>query len=360
MSSLVAILDIVPRIALGVPAGVVSDRYNKRTLLVLTGSIRLLVVAGLAAAPVGLWMVFTATPLLAVTDTLYRPSLYAIIPELVENTRLIRTNSVVETMSKSALILGAGLGGTVAGLLGARQALGCNAFIFIVAALAAAMLPQAVQRQAAERPPGILSQVRQGVSVLRTVPGLLGIVILAVAVNPFLQPVAVLLPGFVDDVLCAGPSIYGLLEGTFSAGFLVGAIALGLIGRTPETRVAILVSLAVSGLAVLGLSLSHGVAAAWTALFVCGVAISVGNILITSLIQERVTAGQCGLVFGLVTALSGCATPISFAVVGPLADILGPAAVWTGCGTCIIALTAAVLLFGRQTLWPKVSQPSTQ
>ncbi len=101
---------MIPLMLISMPAGVLADRFSKRTIIVGTKVFELaLMLAGVAvmvARPGGGPLGLAILGLLGVQAALFGPAKYGIIPELVPHDRLSRANGILEMGSNLAILSG--------------------------------------------------------------------------------------------------------------------------------------------------------------------------------------------------------------------------------------------------------------
>jgi acyl-[acyl-carrier-protein]-phospholipid O-acyltransferase/long-chain-fatty-acid--[acyl-carrier-protein] ligase len=103
----------VPFVLLSGFAGQFSDRYSKRTVMVMakTSEIVIGIVALAGFLLVNLWLVITAMVLISIQSTFFSPAKYGILPEIIEGKLLSRANGTINMFTYIAAILGGAAGG---------------------------------------------------------------------------------------------------------------------------------------------------------------------------------------------------------------------------------------------------------
>ncbi|MDH5505608.1 MAG: MFS transporter [Anaerolineae bacterium] len=117
-------------------AGVWADRYDRRKLLILSDFARALTVFGflLVRQPQHLWLLYTLTALQLGISGVFIPTQDAMIPNIVSRRELGAANALVSATWSIMLALGAALGGLAAGLWGIYPAFTIDALTFLVSA----------------------------------------------------------------------------------------------------------------------------------------------------------------------------------------------------------------------------------
>jgi MFS family permease len=141
----------VPGFVLGPLAGVVADRFSRRTVMIVTDLLRAGVVLGflLVGRPEDLWLVYVLTVLQLGLSTFFEPARAAAIPSIVSERELIPANAISSVTWSAMLTLGAAVGGEVTALFGARSAFVLDSLTYLLSALliAAVRLPPRPARE---------------------------------------------------------------------------------------------------------------------------------------------------------------------------------------------------------------------
>lgn len=117
-SQLIATLSLIiflfPMMLVSIPAGALSDQLSKRTVIILTKSLEVILMASsclaLYLAPSHLTIPFLLLGLMGAQSALFSPAKYGILPELLPKENLSKGNGLLEMWSMIAIIAGTGLG----------------------------------------------------------------------------------------------------------------------------------------------------------------------------------------------------------------------------------------------------------
>ncbi len=132
----ILILKLLPTFFVSPLAGVVADRFNRKTIMIASDLLRALLVLGflLVRRPDQVWIVYTLTALEIVLTSFFEPAKSAAIPELVTRDELISANGLSGAAWSVTLALGAALGGLVTGVFGRDVAFIIDALTFLISA----------------------------------------------------------------------------------------------------------------------------------------------------------------------------------------------------------------------------------
>ncbi len=349
----VGIAMSLPQVAMLLIGGAVSDRVDRRRILLVSDIVRGLVLAGLAAVTVAgnvqLWELYLAAAVIGIAAAFAAPALDALVPQLVPEHELTQANSVDQFMRPFALQLaGPALGGIAVALFRPGGAFGFDAFTFAFSAWCVWRLAPvgAADRGDEDAPASTLrGDVREGLGYVRRHVWLWGTFVSAtITYLLFIGPTQVLLPYIVRNSLRAGATTYGVVLAIGGVGALIGA---GLMARRPEVRKPITwmyIWWTIATLAVAG----YGIAThAWglaCAAFVINGAEAVGAIVWSTLKQRRVENSMLGRVSSIDWCISTALLPLSYALTPPIVHLLGVRTTLVLAGT-IGAVTTIGFLF---------------
>lgn len=223
----------VPQFVLSPVGGVVADRIEKRRLLTLTQAamtgLAILTAVLVQADLIAIWHLIVIGAIEGVVWVFNMPARQALVPELVEDDRLMGAIALNSAGFNVTRIVGP----AAAGVLIGTPWCGIGGVWYIVALchgvfiLSLARLPDGRRPLAARRHTGsVLRQIGSGFRYVGTTPALL--VLMAMAAVPIILGMSyqTLLPVFQERVLRVGPRELGLLYAGAGTGALTGALTL--------------------------------------------------------------------------------------------------------------------------------------
>jgi MFS family permease len=335
--SLVGLAWLLPHLGALVIGGAASDRFSRRWVIILSslaaGS-AIGVLAGLSLAhALELWHIFPIVAVYGCATAFFIPAAQAIIPEVVPRELLQQAAAVRQFVRPLALrLVGPALGGVLIGTIGVGGALAVDAVTFLVpiATLALVRLPRL------EHPPeaahgtdagplgGFLGDIAVGV---RFVLGerWLGVTMLGCSVSLLLTvgPIEVLIPYLVKNELDLGANGLGFVFAAGGAGAIVSALVMGQRDFPRRYLSQLYLSWGLGALGLTLLAFAGGLGGAMAALFCLFALMTVGDVLWATLLQKRVPGHLLGRVSSLDWLVSIAFVPLSFALTGPVAALLG-------------------------------------
>jgi len=135
--ALIMVARFLPTVVLGPGAGVIADRFSRRSIMIASDIMRAIVVLGflLVRRPDQMWLVYLLTVLQLSFSTFFEPAKTAVIPSIVSDRELVPANAIAAVTWSVMLTLGAAVGGFVAGLFGTNVAFVLDSLTFVASAI---------------------------------------------------------------------------------------------------------------------------------------------------------------------------------------------------------------------------------
>lgn len=132
----ILIIKLLPSFFAGPLAGVVADRFNRKTIMIVADIVRGFLVLGFlfVQRPEQVWIVYAIAALEVVVSTFFDPAKSAAIPNIVSREELISANALSAASWSVTLALGAALGGVVTDAFGRNTAFVVDSMTFFVSA----------------------------------------------------------------------------------------------------------------------------------------------------------------------------------------------------------------------------------
>ena len=352
---LVLALQFAPSLALAPLGGVLADRVDKRSLLLVTQSVaalQALVLFGLTVTGVvQIWHIMLLALALGFVNALDMPVRQSFAAELVPREDLMNAITLNSASFNLARVIGPAVAGITLAFFGPAFNFAINAvsYLSVLAALrlmdAAAMLRIPMP----ELRPSIRRSLAEGIRYALRTPTVLWPLVLLGGIGTFGMNFQTLLPLFARYTLHLEADGFGALFAAMGVGSLIGSLTLAFIGsRRP------LVGMILGGAssfvvfeALLGVSRSA--IAAFPVIILVGFSSMLMINSINVIVQRSVPDELRGRVMALYVTVFAGSTPIGGLVAGAIAQAWGPPAGFlVGAGVTILFIgLAAWQLIGR-------------
>jgi MFS family permease len=351
----------IPRAALTIPGGSLADRFGPRLMMLSSDAARCALAAVfvlLAAAHVSaLAVVAPAAALLGAFSALFLPASMAMMPSLLDSSRLSSANAVYTSVVQAGSVLGPVLGGILVATTGPAAAFGVDAGSYLVSAVTLAFI--AGTRQAVEAATAGPEDMPAGTggtgldtsgpsgapgsvwALLRQSRLLQTILVVSLIANFALTGTSeVALPALAHDRF--GADGYGAVLACVAVATIIGALAVSRVGDRIRPAWLIVGAFVVAAAAIAAAPYIGGLAGLAAGMAVFGVAIGFDSVVSVTVIQRWAPPAMLGRVVGLLLLASVGSFPVSTFVAGLLTRHLGPAPVFLVTG----GLLAAAMLYG--------------
>jgi MFS family permease len=258
----VGMSQLLPTLFLGLPAGALADRWDRRRMLfavdagraLLTALIPLALLLHLPAMPV----VYAIAAPIGVLATLFWAGYSASVPALAGREHLGRANSYFNAAQSLAWIVGPGVAGILATWIGLGPALALDAMSFVASALSIWLVRRPLRGEQHGPAQHFAHDVREGLTFVATHPALRAAVGLRASASFIAGPFIAAVAFAVTMDRRMAPSVVGFALSTYALGALAGTL---LAGRVERLRHGIVMLTANVGraAALLALALAPGV-----------------------------------------------------------------------------------------------------
>jgi MFS family permease len=323
----------LPQVAFLLVAGVISDRLNRRVLMIVASLVSAVAIAVLGVLVQlhveALWMILILVFLYGSSQAFFMPASVALTPTLVPAELLPRANAVNQFLQPIVIsVVGPAVGGTVIALGGTGVAFLLDAATFGVAVIAMALMSGGDVKRAAEAGPerraSAFREAREAIGFVRRNPWIwAGLLAAAIANISLSGPWQVLTPYVVKYGLHGGVRDLGLVFAVGGVGAVGGALYIALRGTPRRSVTWIFVAWALSNLALIPIGFAT---APWQLMglnIVTEGGLAIGNLLWFTLMGTLVPNQMLGRVSSLDSMISFSLVPISNAATGPVAGLIG-------------------------------------
>ncbi|MFI9011096.1 MFS transporter [Actinosynnema sp. NPDC053489] len=341
--------EFLPPLLLGPLAGVLVDRWDRRRVLVAADVLRAAAVALLLFArdPGTLWLVYVALVVESTGTVLFRPAAQAHTPVVVgSGPALSGANALNSLTDGVARLVGAPLGGALAGLVGFPALVVVDAASYLVSA---ALLAAMTRRPRDDRRAAVRDDLREGLAFLRSrrsARALLVVSTVFLTANASLS--ALLVPFGMTALGGAGP--VGLVMSGLGVGFLLGAPATRPLVDRLRSGPLLAGALGVTAVGFALLFGSTSLPTALAAAVLVGLAGSAALVVTQTAVQRVTPAAVLGRV-GAVLFTGEAAATVVGALAGPaLAELTS--ARTTAYAACALTVAAALYAASAPSVHP--------
>jgi DHA3 family tetracycline resistance protein-like MFS transporter len=348
--STIGVAMTIPHVVFLLAGGVVSDRFDRRRVMIAADALRAFAVGamGLLAVTgtIRLWHMLVLAGVFGAGTAFFGPAFDSIVPGLVPEDELNRANSLDQMVRPAALrMLGPALGGWIVAATGdAGSAFLLDASTFIISVACITVMRNRGATVVEPSDGSVISAIGEGLGYVRSQVWLWGTFLAAtLAYLIFWGPSEVLLPFVVKNEMHGSAADLGLIFAVGGIGAMTSAFVLGNRELPKRNMTFIYLVWTTSTLAIAGYGLARLPWQAMVASFAFNALEGAGTIVWATTKGRLVPGRLLGRVSSFDWFISIALVPISYAFTGPVAEVFGARATLVGAGVLGGVVTLAFL-----------------
>jgi MFS family permease len=330
-------------------AGVLIDRWNRYTMLIITQILAMMQAFALAFLffnkTLEVWHIILLSIFLGCINAFDMPARQSFVIDMIEKKEdLGNAIALNSSMVNSARLLGPSIAGVLISLMGEGICFLTNgiSYIFVITFLIMMRIPKRKVKVQNKR---VFQEFREGFAYTFGFKPIRYIILLLGLVSLTGMPYTVLMPVFARNILHGGPHTFGFLMGASGIGALAGAFYMA--SRKSVLGLGRFVPLfaAVFGFGLITFSLSHLFLLSMALMLVIGFGMIMQMTSCNTILQTIVDDDKRGRVMSFYTMAFMGTAPFGSLIAGALASSLGaPATLMIGGASCILG----ALVFARE------------
>jgi MFS family permease len=332
--------------------GSLSDRVERRRLLLWATVVQALAIGAIGLLDVGgaidLWVLLGLVAVYGAGQAFFLPAFEAVVPMLVEPDELARASALDQFVRPLSIqLIGPAVGGVLVALAGTGPAFLLDAGTFLFCALTLMAMKTRSDPGSSPGSPtggGRLSGLAEGIRFVLDNAWLWKTLLAAsLTMLLFLGPYQVLLPFLVKNALHGSSATVGLIRALGGGGAILAALTVSQIGLPGWAFRAMFAGWAMQALTLAGFAMARQAWLFGAISLLGGATGAAANIVWGTVMKTRVPNRLLGRVASLDWLVSIGLVPLSFALTGPVAGLLG-ARLTLLCGGLIATGTLIVCL----------------
>ncbi|WP_058486463.1 MFS transporter [Defluviitalea phaphyphila] len=381
------VISTLPAVIFGPIAGVISDKIDRKRMVVLMDILSGIIILSLAGLAIinGLEItyIYISSFLLATCSTFFNVPFQSSIPNIVDEQNLMRTNSLNQAITSLTSIAGPFLGGMIYAFVDIQLFLVINGISFILSGISEIFIDFNLNKAETESSIDVvgneeiiekdrevietkeeienteldkkqiiknfINDFKDGFVYLKSIRSVFMMSMAGIFLNLFVAlGLTIPFPYIVNEIIKMSEIQFGTLQAVFPLGMLVGAGILSVLPQSKKSFKKMIIGLFIIdiGTILLGLSIvleqliftinTYFILYAIVG-FIISVAIVFVNIPMEVNLQRIIPDNMRGRIFGLITTFSMSCIPIGMAISGLLIDLIP---VW------ILPVISGIILLG--------------
>ena len=354
MMTISIVCGFLPTFFLSPFAGVWADRYNRKTLIILSDC--MIAAATLVLAILfymgyeWLWLLFVMSAIRALGTAVQMPAVGAFLPQLVPEDKLTKVNATNGSIQSLVMLVSPMLSGALLTMAAVETIF----FIDVITAAIAVLIltlflhvPLHAKAQV-KQTTSYFSDMREGFIYIKNHEYVKTFFLFCAVFFFLAAPVAFLTP--LQVTRSFGNDVWRLtaIEITFSLGMMLGGVIMTIWGGFKNKVHTMTLSSLIIGACTFALGVIPNFWLYLVFMGLVGIAMPMFNTPSTVLLQEKVEADFMGRVFGVLVMISSTMMPLGMLIFGPAADIIKIE--WLLIGTGLMLFIQGFFLLGSKTL----------
>jgi len=340
-------------------AGVIADRINRKTLILIVDSLQayvtIILIILFQFGVANIWIVFIFISLRSVFQAFHVPTVNAIIPTMVPKDKLSRINGINFLFIGVVQLLAPFLGAILLLYLSVYMILWVDVITFFIALIPLLMISipsvkdihKAMNQNEDVEKRSFIQDFKLGLKTLKLIPGLVILIILSMLLNFLIRPLDTLMPLFIIEDHGGRVGHLAFVQMVFTGGMILGAIVTSVKKKWNNKIRVIFISIVVAMIGYLVFSIAP--IGSFVIMGIGGVILGFNLPIINSLyqtfVQTTVPADKLGRVTSIDHALSSAISPIGAIISGSLALVFGIQALLIYCSVIGILWTIGIWFF---------------
>ncbi len=320
VTGFIAMCAYVPAVMFGLFSGVITDRFDRFKIMILSNLSQALIVMGIPLIIImdhkSVFIICILAFLKSSCNTFFQPALNSFIPELFSKSNLGKINAIIVTSGQLAWMMGP----FFAGLFIARFSF---TGLFIIDSLTFLVSIFFLMFISKERKTTIKlkstkwNDLLKGLMLLKKESNILIIILITFLNNIFIMGPAIIgIPILIKDVFKGDAMEFAFFEGFMAAGALIGSLIVSLLQKKMKNGLIWIVGLFLDGITMSFLYWAKSLEVGTFLIFIHGIAIPFIMVSRTSIIQTHTKNKYHGRFFSFVHLGVVGTTAISSALVG--------------------------------------------
>lgn len=355
-------------------AGVAADQVDRRQLMIRVDSLSAILMLVLAIAiyfqhPSPSFVLIAFVLLLSLLREFFETASFAFLPSLVEKEEITSANSLLNVTQQGALALARVIGGGLLSVLGVVGLLLIDAISYFVSALTLIAIPYPHGHMGKERvisrvnvqetpfpqkktrdiPARLyeqLADIKAGFLQMWTTPLIRKVVPWALPANAAYGAILVLLPSWISHRLNGDATLYGVMIGMGTGGFMIGAILAPFFATRYQANWIMGYFTLLEAIALFFFALVSEPILAVFLYTSMSLFDGLSSPIFFSLLQVQISEEYLGRIFGGLMTLLALGEPIGMFLGGILAEYRGLFTVFIA-GSLLIGLAGLRFLFAQ-------------
>ena len=320
--ALVTLLAFLPTLLLGVPAGVLADRYDRRLLMMIGDGLSALglvyILVCMLRGEATLYQICIGVFVSSVFSSLLEPSYRATVTDLLTKEEYSKASGMVSIAGSARYLISPVIAGFLLTVSDIKLLLLIDICTFFITAACTGIVRAGLKSKMAENKMTFGESFKEGWNSITGKRGVFILIIVSSVMTCFMGTIQILSEPMILDF--TNSRVLGIAETICACGMLVSSVIIGIMGLKKHFARTLSVSLTLAGLAMVGFGLKENIYLICCFGFLFFFMLPFANNCLDYLVRTNIDGDRQGRAWGLIGFLSQTGYVVAYGCVGFLAD----------------------------------------
>lgn len=296
----------LPSVVIGPFAGVLADKVNRKTLIVISDIARGIIGIGLFYNT-NIILFYVLIFIMTLFDVLFAPSISGMLPELVKKEHLNEANSLFAGSHQFTRLLGPALGGLLATVFGVRTIFILNGLSFLLSGVSELFITYKSKHHSlsiSDFGSTYKSNLLEGIEYIMSNYAIKYIIFFFSFASITFGALPILYIDYINNILNVSPGVYGIYMSINGLGLVIGSFTTSRLLQRFKAYEVMIIGVGIYGLLFYIFSLISTIVISVAIFFAVGVVIAYVDVTYGIYLQKTVDNDKIGRVYSLDMALS--------------------------------------------------------
>lgn len=346
-TAVIALLAFLPNLLLGIPAGVLADRIDRRLMMMLGDGLSAIglvyILICMLNGGAQMWQICLGITVSSVFSSLMDPSYKATVSDLLTEEEYVKASGLVSLAGSARYLISPFLAGLLLAVSDIKLLLVIDIFTFVITVITTAVVRRGMAQKKEIREASFAEDLRVGWKAVTSNKGLITLVAMAALMTFCMGAIQILSEPMILDF--ESSKILGIVETVCASGMLVTSILLGAKGMKNGIIKALCLSLGIAGICMLGFGIRENLIVIGISGFIFFMMIPIANSSLDYLVRTNISNELQGRAWGVIGFISQLGYVISYGLSGIFADNIAKVyGIRVGRGSAAVIMLSGALL----------------
>ena len=346
-TALIALLAFLPTLILGLPAGVLADRMDRRLLMMLGDGLSALgliyILFCMRQGSALYWQICVGVTISAVFSALMEPAYKATVTDLLTEEEYMKSSGMISLAGSARYLLSPLLAGLLLSVTSISTLLIMDICTFFLTVVVTAVVRKDITKTKVSTSASFMQDMKFGWQTIASNRGIMTLLFIVALMTYCMVAMQILAEPMVLSF--SDSKTLGITETICACGMLVSGLYLGIRGMKKHILAALCLSLGTQGLFMVGFGLTENIPAICVTGFAFFAMLPFANAGLDYLIRTNTANEVQGRVWSLVSFISQLGYVVAYGTCGLISDgIAKYKGITVGRGSAMVIMISGVML----------------